>query len=93
MSYPYLNSTTESMGRLWLDSGSFVNNSNPHQLYQSSSASGFYSVSDSGSVVPTPQTIAGSYPYGPIYPNVAAYNASIPGKVDLVFGYRPFAEF
>jgi hypothetical protein len=40
------------------------------------------------SLTPAVQRFPDSYPYGPIYPNIAAVYASVPGKVDLQF--RPF---
>ena len=50
----------------------------------------FYDANASGSLSPAVQSMAGSYPFGAIYPNAAQYYPSVPGKTDIQFGYRPF---
>lgn len=87
-------STRPPTNELWYDQGSFVNVADPHLLRpaQSVGAAGgpFYTINADGSIKPAAQDLAESYPYGPIYPNLAAYYPSVPGKIDIQFGYRPF---
>jgi len=82
----------------WINQGAYSSEPIPHRIYPTE-PSQFYSVTPIGSVTPNVQNWSGSYlwqrpvesyPWGPVFPNAAAYFASVPGKVDLSFAYRPF---
>lgn len=79
-----------SAQQVWYEQGSFVAGVNPHRVVAPSAPTPFYSIAADGSLTPTPQNLPGAYPYGPIYPNASAFFSSLPGKVDLQFGGRPF---
>jgi hypothetical protein len=84
-----------SANLIWYKQGPFSNAPDPHRIYAPSqlpqTSADFYNISPTGSLSPAVQNMPGSYPFGPIFPNAAAYYPSVPGKTDLVFGYRPFS--
>lgn len=80
--------------------GAYMNYSQPHRVFPSmqNAATAFYyerTVDEEGNpagfgIIPAIDKFPENYPFGPIYPNPMMYQPSVPGKIDISFGYRPF---